>query len=95
MSNSGRGGRPSYASLDKHMKAYDALPKSVRQALAEGYENWATYKMHRRWEAGRYRSARELIAKIRGWNREQAAEDRRALLGALNGTKPHKGRRRA
>lgn len=86
MTNFGRGGggTPSYASNDKQMAAYDSLPRSVREAIANGYQNWATYPIARRWNQGRYKDAAALVATIDRWNREAAEEDRAKLATYLD-----------
>jgi hypothetical protein len=76
MSNAGfKGGRASYASLEKQMEAFDQLPASVRAALANAIFNWASFPLRRRFEAGQC-SAKELVKQIGAWDRAQIAKDR-------------------
>ena len=76
MSNSAlSGGRVSYASTERQMKAFDRLPRSVRAALANAAFAWAPYPIWRWFEAGRY-TAKELVKQIDRWDRKQIARDR-------------------
>jgi hypothetical protein len=81
MSNAGSmGGRPSYASTEKEMAAFDRLPRSVRAALADAAFNWAAYPIRRWFEAGCY-SAKALVKQIDAWDRKQIARDRTRVWG--------------
>lgn len=77
--NCSSGGTPSYASIEKQMAAYDALPKSVRAELANGYENWAAYPIRQRWERGQFKSVEVLVRAIERWNADQLARDRKLV----------------
>jgi hypothetical protein len=65
----------SYASREKQMAAYDQLPCSIREALANAAFDWAAYPIRRRFERGQ-RRAKEYVAIIRKWDRDQIAKDR-------------------
>lgn len=84
MGNGSKGGRASYATREKQMAAYDALPASVRKTLADGYGNWATYPIHQWWERGRFKDAASLVRLVKKWDADQAASDRAQLEKYLN-----------
>ena len=70
MSNANfQAGRPSYASLENQMAAYDALPRSIREALATAAFDWAAYPIKRRFESGNL-SAKDWVKFIRKWDHE-------------------------
>ena len=82
--NYGRGGGASYASREKQMAAYDSLPRSAREELANGYECWAAYPLAYRWNRGQYKDATALVATIKRWNKERAEKDPATLEKYLN-----------
>lgn len=84
MNNCGKGGRASYATIEKQMTAFDNLPRSVRLALANGYQNWAAFPIHRQWQRGAYPDAKALIKAIRAWDAKQRQHDRQTLADALS-----------
>lgn len=86
MGNHGKGGGASYASRDRQMAAFDRLPRSIRMALANAYEDWAAFPIQRRWEQGVYANAKALIKTIAQWDETQRQRDRLALTRGLNRT---------
>ena len=72
--NSTRRGRGSTASLGKQMAAYDALPASIRQALA-AYP-YAPYPIWLRFKRGNG-SARFWVTLISHWDAVQIASETR------------------
>ena len=93
MSNANfRSGSSSYATKQAQMDAYDALPRSVREALANAAFAWAPYPINKRFQSGR-RSAKELVKDVHRWDRDQIAKDRTRVWGlpALpRGSRPHR-----
>jgi hypothetical protein len=75
MSNAGTGGRPSYASLEKQMAAYDALPRSMREALAGAAFNWAAYPIKQQFEREEA-SAKDWVRRICQADQQQIERDR-------------------
>lgn len=71
-----KSGKYSYASVENQWKAFERLPKSVRDALNEAAFSWAPYTIWRRWNRGQYRTAEEIVAAIKSW--DQACHDRDA-----------------
>lgn len=63
------------ASRQNNMKAYDALPRSVRQALQDAAFDWAPYSIKRNFERGAW-SAKELVKQIATWDSRQIKKDR-------------------
>jgi hypothetical protein len=81
MSNANfKSGSLSHASKQAQMDAYDALPRSVREALANAAFAWAPYPVHTRFQRGQ-RSAKELVKDIHRWDRDQIAKDRTRVWG--------------
>ncbi len=79
--NSGfKSGSVSYASKDKQMAAYDALPKSIREAMANAAFNWAPYPVKQRFER-LGRGAPYWVEIIKRWDAEQIAKDRTRVWG--------------
>ena len=76
MSNAGRkfGRSYSYASKDNQWKAFERLPRSVRDALNGAARPWSPYPIWRRWEAGQYKDAKALVKQIRTWDRRAIAK---------------------
>jgi Family of unknown function (DUF6525) len=56
-----------YAPINNTMKAFDALPKIVRKALANADVNWTPQLIHKYWVEQRegYRNAWEIVRTIR------------------------------
>jgi hypothetical protein len=75
-----RSGSVSYASKDKQMAAYDKLPPTIRQALANAAFNWASYPLHQRFQRGS-RTAKEWAKLIAKWDADQIAKDRTRVWG--------------
>lgn len=71
----------SYASNEKQMAAYDALPRSIREALANAAFDWAAYPVKQRFERGKM-TAKEWVKHIAKWDREQIKKDRTRVWGA-------------
>jgi hypothetical protein len=67
-----RGGRRSTASPDKQMKAYDALPREIREALANAAYSYAPYTIWRRFKRG-YLSAQSWVGLIQRWDAMEIA----------------------
>jgi len=65
------GGRVSTAPNEKQMAAYDALPKSVRETLANALFDWPAYPIRKSWERGYYKTAKELSQRIRQWDKNE------------------------
>jgi len=81
MSNANfKSGSSSYASKEAQMAAYDALPRSVREALANAAFDWAPFPVNKRFQRGQ-RSAKELCKDITRWDRDQIAKDRTRVWG--------------
>lgn len=80
MGNAHRSGSVSYASKEKQMAAYDALPKSMREALANSPFNWAAYPIKQRFERGAL-NAKTWVGLIAQWDAEQIAKDRTRVWG--------------
>jgi Family of unknown function (DUF6525) len=76
-----KSGSYSYASEDSQWRAYERLPPSVRLALQEAAFDWAAYPIWRAFEAGRYKSAKELVRKIKEWDAKQIKKDRKRVWG--------------
>ena len=66
-----RSGSYSTASKDKQWAAFDALPKSAREALTKAAFDWAPYPINRDWQAGRWKNAKALCATIAQWDERQ------------------------
>ncbi len=62
------------------MAAYDALPKSIREALANAAFAWAPYPIKYRFERGT-KPAKEWVKLIAKWDRDQIAKDRTRVWG--------------
>lgn len=60
----------SYAKKENQYLAFERLPRSVRDTLNSAAFSWAPYPIWRAWEAGEYKSAKELIKAIRKWDRD-------------------------
>jgi uncharacterized protein DUF6525 len=73
-------GRASYASLENQMAAFDRLPRSVREALANAAFDWAAYPIRSRFESGRM-SAKAIVQAIGQWDRKQIDKDRKKVWG--------------
>jgi len=69
----------SYASKANQWKAFERLPRSVRDALNQAVRPWAPYPLWRRCNAGHFRDARQLIKLIKAWDRKAIGKARRAL----------------
>lgn len=80
MTNVHRSGSVSYASKEKQMAAYDALPRSMREALANSAFNWAAYPIRQRFERGQI-TAKTWVGLIEKWDRDQIAKDRTKVWG--------------
>jgi hypothetical protein len=81
MSNANfRSGSVSHATKAQQMDAYDALPRSVREALANAAFAWAPFPVNKRFQRGQ-RTARELVKDIHRWDRDQIAKDRTRVWG--------------
>ena len=61
----------STASKDKQWAAFEALPKSAREALANAAFDWAPYPINRDWQAGRWKTAKALCTTIAQWDQKQ------------------------
>lgn len=82
MSNATGSGAPSYASREAQMKAYDSLPRVIREALANAAFDWAPYPIARRFNrATRHDMAKRLAADIARWDADQVAKDRVRVWG--------------
>jgi hypothetical protein len=75
-----RSGGVSYASKDKQMAAFDALPKSIREALAGAAFDWAPYPVKLRFERGT-KSSKEWVKLIAKWDRDQITKDAKRVWG--------------
>jgi hypothetical protein len=75
-----KSGSVSYASEDKQMAAFDALPKSIREALANAAFDWAPYPVKLRFERGT-KSSKEWIKIIAKWDRDQTTKDAKRVWG--------------
>jgi uncharacterized protein DUF6525 len=74
MTNSGGASSSySYASHESQWRAFERLPRSVRDALNEAAFAWAPYPIWRSWEAGRFKDAKALVKEIRRWDRQAIA----------------------
>ena len=74
--NSTRRGRGSTASLGKQMAAYDALPASICEALANAAYPYAPYPIWLRFKRGNG-SARFWVTLISHWDAVQIASETR------------------
>src|SRR4051812_6495173 len=83
MSNANfRTGSVSYASKKTQMAAYDSLPRSIREALANAVFSWAPYPIKRSFERGK-RTAKEWTKLIARWDQEQIQKDRGRVWGVV------------
>jgi hypothetical protein len=76
----------SYASREKQMAAYDQLPRSMRDALANAAFDWAAYPIRQRFERDQ-RTAKEYVVMIKKWDRDQIAKDRARVWGIESGSR--------
>jgi hypothetical protein len=58
-----------YSTPENHMRAYDKLPSTVRQALASADFDYATQPILTRWRRGT--SPKALVRFIRRWDRDE------------------------
>jgi hypothetical protein len=86
MSGNGGGGYGScsYACKDNQWKAFDRLPRSVRNALNEAVCDWAPYPIWRWWNAGKFKSANELVMLIKKWDRDEIKRSEARLKKAFS-----------
>ena len=70
-----RSGRYSYAKKENQYLAFERLPRSVRDALNEAAFSWAPYPIWRSWNAGEYKSSRDLVKEIKRWDRDCSRRD--------------------
>lgn len=70
----------SSASREKQMRAYDALPRSIRNALANAVFSWAPFPIQKRFERGEF-SANTWCALISMWDRQHIRADRKRVWG--------------
>jgi Family of unknown function (DUF6525) len=82
-----------YTTPQRSMAAFDKLPKSPREALADAVENWAPQTIltaHNRQKRG-FETGTEIAATIARWNREELAkckDQRRRAIGPYKGNVP-------
>jgi hypothetical protein len=82
------------------MRAFDKLPKSAREALANAVADWVPQPIltwHNRQRRG-YETGAEIAATIERWNREELAtreNQRRRAVGPYKGNVPDAGCGRA
>ena len=69
----------SSASKDKQWSAFDQLPRTIREALAEAAFDWAAYPILRWWNSGRYKTAKDLAKRIKQWDSDQIKKDRKRV----------------
>lgn len=68
---------------ENRMAAYDKLPPTARQALANAAFSWAPQPIRTRWNKGvkGYRNGQEIAAQVALWDAEKIAKDRRRVWG--------------
>jgi len=65
-----------YSTPERHMRAYDKLPRTVRQALADADFDYATQPVLTHWRRGA--SPKALVRLIRQWDRKDRKRKRRS-----------------
>jgi len=71
----GNSGGSYYSTPENAMRAFDKLPRTVRNALANAIFDWASQPFLTQWRRGT--SPKKLVALIREWDREACAKRER------------------
>lgn len=79
--NSRQFAKKSYAKPKNQWKAFDELPRTVREALANAAFDWAAYPVWRWWNSGQYKSAKDLAKQIAVWDKTQIKKDSNRVWG--------------